>query len=427
MAKFEDLDLSGDILDAIEEMGYSEATPIQAESIPIILKGDDLMAFAQTGTGKTAAFLLPIVDILLDFKDDIHVRALIIAPTRELASQIDQQLEGMAYYTPITSLAIYGGGDGIDYAQEKKALEKGASIIIATPGRLMSHLKMGYVNLKELEFLVLDESDKMLDMGFLPDILAIKKHLSGKQQTLLFSATMNPKIKTLAQSLLKDPKEVNISIAKPADKIIQAAYLVNDDEKVKLLKHLLHDKQSQKIIIFAGSKISVDRINKSLKGINLDIKAFHSGFSQDEREAVMLDFRSGKTKILVATDIVSRGIDIDDIDLIINYDIPSDAEDYVHRVGRTARAERSGLAVSFINRDDVYKFMKIEKLIEKPIHKIPLPEGFPPGPEYKNEGKFTKKKFKHRNGSHKSNHKSTSNTKQKNIQKKQDNQMRKKA
>jgi len=394
MAKFEDLDLSGDILDAIDEMGYVEATPIQAASIPIILHGDDLMAFAQTGTGKTAAFLLPMVDILLDYKEDKHIRALIIAPTRELAAQIDQQLEGMAYYTPINSLAIYGGGSGIDYAQEKKALEKGASIIIATPGRLMSHLKMGYVKLEELEFLVLDEADKMLDMGFLPDILAIKKYLSGKQQTLLFSATMNPKIKTLAQSILKDPKEVNISIAKPADKIIQAAYLVNDDEKVKLLKHLLHDKQDQKIIIFAGSKISVDRIHKSLKGINLDIKAFHSGYSQDEREGIMLDFRSGKTKILVATDIVSRGIDIDDIDLIINYDIPSEAEDYVHRVGRTARAERSGLAVSFINKDDIFKFQRIEKLIEKPIHKIPLPEGFPKGPEYRTDRRDGRRKFR---------------------------------
>jgi len=409
MAKFEDLDLSGDILDAIDEMGYLEATPIQAESIPIILKGDDLMAFAQTGTGKTAAFLLPMVDILLDFEEDKHVRALIIAPTRELAAQIDQQLEGMAYYTPISSLAIYGGGSGIDYAQEKKALEKGASIIIATPGRLMSHLKMGYVNLEELEFLVLDEADKMLDMGFLPDIMAIKKHLSGKQQTLLFSATMNPKIKTLAQSILKDPKEVNISIAKPADKIIQAAYLVHDDEKVKLLKHLLHNKQDQKIIIFAGSKISVDRIHKSLKGINLDIKAFHSGYSQEEREKIMLEFRSGKTKILVATDIVSRGIDIDDIDLIINYDIPSEAEDYVHRVGRTARAERSGLAVSFVNKDDIFRFQRIEKLIEKPIHKIPLPEGFPAGPEYKVERRKSKKKFTPRNKQKNNFHKRKSN------------------
>lgn len=382
MAKFDELNLSGDILDAIHEMGYQEATPIQAQSIPIILEGSDLMAFAQTGTGKTAAFLLPIVDILLDYKDDKHVRALIIAPTRELAGQIDQQLEGMAYYTPITSLAVYGGGSGTDFSQEKRALENGASIIIATPGRLMSHLKMGYVNLKELEFLVLDEADKMLDMGFLPDILAIKDHLSGKQQNLLFSATMNDKIKSFAKSILNKPKEVSIAIAKPAEKIIQAAYLVNDSEKIRLLKHLLHGKENQKMIIFAGSKISVDNISRNLKSLNIGVRAFHSGFEQTERESIMLDFRSGKTKVLVATDIVSRGIDIDDIDLILNYDIPGDAEDYVHRVGRTARAERSGLAVSFVNADDVYKFKKIEKLIEREIHKIPLPPDLPAGPDY---------------------------------------------
>ena len=379
---FENLNLSNDILDAIEAMGYKDPTPIQEQSIPIILEGSDLMAFAQTGTGKTAAFLLPIVDILLDYKDDKHVRALIIAPTRELAGQIDQQLEGMAYYTPITSLAVYGGGSGTDFSQEKRALENGASIIIATPGRLMSHLKMGYVNLKELEFLVLDEADKMLDMGFLPDILAIKDHLSGKQQSLLFSATMNDKIKSFAKTILKNPKEVSIAIAKPAERIIQAAYLVNDSEKIRLLKHLLQGKENQKMIIFAGSKISVDNISRNLKSLNIGVRAFHSGFEQSEREAIMLDFRSGKTKVLVATDIVSRGIDIDDIDLILNYDIPGDAEDYVHRVGRTARAERSGLAVSFVNGDDVYKFKKIEKLIEREIHKIPLPADFPAGPDY---------------------------------------------
>lgn len=400
---FKDLDLSNDILDAIEAMGYKDPTPIQEQSIPIILEGSDLMAFAQTGTGKTAAFLLPIVDILLDLKKDKKVKALIIAPTRELASQIDKQLEGMAYFTPIDSLAIYGGGDGKDFSQEKKALENGASIIIATPGRLMSHLKMGYVDLKELEFLVLDEADKMLDMGFLPDILEIKKHLSGKQQSLLFSATMNPKIRTLAKSLLKNPKEVSIAMSKPADGIIQAAYLVNDSEKIKLLKTLLKGKEDQKMIIFSSSKIGVDNITRSLQDLKIGVKAFHSGFEQKEREEIMLEFRNGITKVLVATDIVSRGIDIDDIDLILNFYIPSDAEDYVHRVGRTARAERSGLAISFINADDVYKFQKIERLIDRVIHKIPLPEGFKEGPKYtsQNEGKnfsnkrsFKKKPFK---------------------------------
>lgn len=396
---FEDLKLSGDILDATDAMGYKDPTPIQEQSIPIILEGHDLMAFAQTGTGKTAAFLLPIVDILLDYADEAYTKALIIAPTRELAGQIDQQLQGMAYYTPIDSLAIYGGGDGKDFSQEKKALEKGASIIIATPGRFMSHLKMGYVDLSKLEFLVLDEADKMLDMGFLPDILEIKKHLTGKQQNLLFSATMNPKIRTLAKSLLKNPKEVNIAMSKPAEGIIQAAYLVNDSEKIRLIKHLLQDKIDQKMIIFAGSKITVDNIARSLKDLKLGVKAFHSGFEQKDREEIMLNFRSGKTKVLIATDIVSRGIDVDDIDLILNFESPSDAEDYVHRVGRTARAKKSGLAISLINSEDVYKFQQIEKLIDRVIHKIPLPEGFPKGPEYiskpmgrkfSSKGKFNK-------------------------------------
>lgn len=380
---FKDLKLSDDILDAIESMGYTTPTPIQEQTIPLILEGHDLMAFAQTGTGKTAAFLLPVLDILLDLEQDKDVKALIIAPTRELASQIDQQLQGMAYYTPINSLAIYGGGDGIDFSQEKKALLGGTSIIIATPGRLMSHLKMGYVDLKQLEFLILDEADKMLDMGFLPDILSITSHMSGKQQNLMFSATMNPKIKQLAKTLLKNPKEISIAISKPAEGVIQAAYLVKDNEKTRLLKTLLKGKEDQKMIIFAGSKMSVDIIARSLKDLNIGVRAFHSGFEQKDREEMMLDFRSGKTKVLVATDIVSRGIDIDDIDIIINFDIPGDAEDYVHRIGRTARAQRSGLAISFINEKDVQRFQKIEKLIEKTIHKIALPADFPPGPEYK--------------------------------------------
>ncbi len=384
---FKDLKLSEDILEAIDLMGYSDPTPIQEQSIPIILEGSDLMAFAQTGTGKTAAFLLPILDILLDFNDDKHVRALIIAPTRELANQIEQQLQGMAYYTPINSLAIYGGTDGIDFSQEKKALMGGTSVIIATPGRLMSHLKMGYVDLKELEFLVLDEADKMLDMGFLPDILQITSHMSGKQQNLLFSATMNPKIKILATKLLNNPKEVQIALSKPAEGVIQAAYLVNDNEKTRLLKHLLKGKEDQKMIIFAGSKLSVDIIARSLKDLNIGVQGFHSGFDQKNREEIMLNFRSGKVKILVATDIASRGIDIDDIDLIINFSVPGDAEDYVHRIGRTARAQRSGLAITLINGEDVYKFQQIEKLIDRIVHKIPLPPEFPAGPEYKASSK----------------------------------------
>lgn len=400
---FDQLGLSEDILYAINEMGYKEATPVQKEAIPIILQGDDLMAFAQTGTGKTAAFLLPMIDKILDQSQD-KVKGLIIAPTRELAAQIDQQLEGMAYYTSINSLAIYGGGDGIDFSQEKKALMQGTDIIIATPGRLMSHLKMGYVDFSKLMFLVLDEADKMLDMGFLPDILSISKHLPKQRQSLMFSATMNPKIKSLAKQLLRQAKEVNIAIAKPAEGIIQAAYLIQDQDKLKLLTQLLKDKTKEKLIIFAGSKSNVDSIAKVLKPLALGAKAFHSGFNQSEREQIMRQFRSGEIKILVATDIVSRGIDINDIDLIINYDIPGDAEDYVHRIGRTARAERSGLAISFINKKDIYRFKQIEKLIEKEVHKIPLPSSnFHPAPSYeiekvrKNYRVNKKNKARHKN------------------------------
>lgn len=400
---FDQLGLSEDILYAINEMGYKEATPVQKEAIPIILQGDDLMAFAQTGTGKTAAFLLPMIDKILDQSQD-KVKGLIIAPTRELAAQIDQQLEGMAYYTSINSLAIYGGGDGIDFSQEKKALMQGTDIIIATPGRLMSHLKMGYVDFSKLMFLVLDEADKMLDMGFLPDILSISKHLPKQRQSLMFSATMNPKIKSLAKQLLRQAKEVNIAIAKPAEGIIQAAYLIQDQDKLKLLTQLLKDKTKEKLIIFAGSKSNVDSIAKVLKPLALGAKAFHSGFNQSEREQIMRQFRSGEIKILVATDIVSRGIDINDIDLIINYDIPGDAEDYVHRIGRTARAERSGLAISFINKKDIYRFKQIEKLIEKEVHKIHLPSSnFHPAPSYeiekvrKNYRVNKKNKARHKN------------------------------
>ncbi len=396
---FNTLGLSNDILDAINEMGYKEATPVQAQAIPIILQGHDLMAFAQTGTGKTAAFLLPMLDKILDQPQD-KVKGLIIAPTRELAGQIDQQLEGMAYYTSVTSLAIYGGGDGVDFSQEKKALLQGADIIIATPGRLMSHLKMGYVDFSQLMFLVLDEADKMLDMGFLPDILSISKHLPAKRQSLLFSATMSSKIKDLAKQLLHRAKEVSIAIAKPAEGIVQAAYLIQDQDKIPLLKELLQDKEEEKLIIFAGSKNSVDDIARALQSLALGVRAFHSGFEQSERETIMRQFRSGEIKILVATDIVSRGIDINDIDLIINYDIPGDAEDYVHRIGRTARAQRSGLAISFINKKDVYRFQQIEKLIEKTIHKLPLPKGYSKAPSYttsaphKPKGKYRKKRVK---------------------------------
>ncbi len=379
---FDDFDLLPDLADSLYEMGFTEPTPVQELGIPIILEGHDLMAFAQTGTGKTAAFIVPIINQILKEPKAAGVKAMIIAPTRELAQQIDQQLQGFAYYANLSSLAIYGGGDGSSWDYEKKALTQVADFIVATPGRLISHLNLGYVDLSSLKYFVLDEADKMLDMGFLPDISSIIERLPAKRQNMMFSATMNPKIKTLAMKILSNPKEVSIAIAKPAEKIVQAAYLVHDNQKIKLLENLLEDKVDSKLIIFSSKKTTVNEIVKRLVAKKIDAKGIHSGFEQNEREQILLDFRNGKHKVLIATDIVSRGIDIDDIDLIINFDIPAEAEDYVHRVGRTARAEREGLAISLINQDDVFRFKKIEKLIEREIYKIPLPQGFEPGPDY---------------------------------------------
>jgi superfamily II DNA/RNA helicase len=393
---FDDFDLLPDLADSLYEMGFNQPTPVQEQGIPIILEGHDLMAFAQTGTGKTAAFIVPIINQILSQPKGAGVKAMIIAPTRELAQQIDQQLQGFAYYSNLTSLAIYGGGDGSSWEYEKKALTNGADFIVATPGRLISHLNLGYVDLKSLKYFVLDEADKMLDMGFLPDISSIIKMLPTKRQNMMFSATMNPKIKTLALKILSNPKEVSIAIAKPAEKIVQAAYLVHDKQKINLLENLLVDKTNSKLIVFSSRKSTVNEIVKRLRAKKIPAKGIHSGFEQSEREQILLDFRNGKHKILIATDIVSRGIDIDDIDLIINFDIPPEAEDYVHRVGRTARAEREGLAISLINQDDVFRFKRIEKLIEREVFKIPLPDGFEPGPEYvlsKNSNNKRPKKF----------------------------------
>ena len=401
---FDDFDLLPELADALYEMGFDEPTPVQEQGIPYILEGHDLMAFAQTGTGKTAAFIVPIINQILSQPKASGVKAMIIAPTRELAQQIEQQLQGFAYYANLSSIAIYGGGDGSGWDYEKKALTMGADFIVATPGRLISHLNLGYVDLTSLKYFVLDEADKMLDMGFLPDITSIINMLPEKRQNMMFSATMNPKIKTMAMKILSNPKEVSIAIAKPAEKIVQAAYLVHDNQKIKLLETLLENKADSKLIIFSSKKITVNEIVKRLQAKKIPAKGIHSGFEQNEREQILLDFRNGKHKVLVATDIVSRGIDVDDINLIINFDIPAEAEDYVHRVGRTARAEREGLALSLINQDDVFRFKKIEKLIEKDIFKIPLPEGFEPGPEYilsksnlgEKRRKFTKYKKKPR-------------------------------
>ena len=362
-------------------MGFSKPTPIQEQVLPVILKGRDVIACAQTGTGKTAAYLLPLLHKISQ-NSMAHTSALIISPTRELALQIDNAFQGFAYFTHASSIAVYGGSDGMTFDREKKALTEGASVIIATPGRLMSHLNLGYVKFDQLDCLVLDEADKMLDMGFYDDILKIIRHLPAKRQNLFFSATMPPKMRELAKKILNDPLEVNIAISKPAEGILQGAYLTYDTQKTPLLVKILSDKNLASVLIFASTKSGVKALERELQQRKLPAKAIHSDLTQDERESVLLSFRSRNTKILVATDILSRGIDIDNIGLVLNYDVPGDAEDYVHRVGRTARAESTGEAITFINDKDQRKFATIEQLIEREIPKYPMPEEFGKAPEW---------------------------------------------
>lgn len=378
--KFSELGIHDDLLDAISYMGFKEATPIQEQAIPIILEGNDLIACAQTGTGKTAAFLLPILDLIADLPGGV-TSTLIIVPTRELAMQIDQQVQGIGYTMGINSIAIYGGGDGDDWGQQKTALTKGADIVVATPGKLISHLNLGYVKFDTIKFLILDEADRMLDIGFYDDIVKIISYLPKDRQTLMFSATMAPKIRSLAQQVLVMPKEINISISKPAEGVLQAAYLTYNQQKNRLIGHLVAENSDySSILIFCSTKRAVNELARELKKMKLPAEAISSDLEQAQREEVLQGFRSKRTRILVATDVMSRGIDIKDINLVINYDVPNDAEDYVHRVGRTARADATGVALTLVNEEDMYKFHQIEKLIEREVFKIPLPEKFGEGP-----------------------------------------------
>lgn len=363
-------------------MGYKSATPIQAEAIPIILEGHDLIACAQTGTGKTAAFLLPVMNRIL--KQPVQNQALntlIISPTRELALQIDQLVEGMSYFTGISSIAIYGGGDGNIWNQQKKALETGVEIVIATPGRLISLLQTGLISLKSVQHLILDEADRMLDMGFSEDINKIISYLPEQRQTILFSATMPPKIRQMASKILKNQKEVSIAIAKPAAGINQQVYLTYDNQKMGLLKHILKEGDFKSTIIFASTKDLVKKMPSEFKKIGFSAMAFHSDLDQNEREAIMRDFKAKKLPILIGTDILSRGIDVTGIDLVINFDTPHDPEDYVHRIGRTARAETTGTAITFVNEKDFKKLKFIENLIGKEVPKMTLPEHLGAGPQ----------------------------------------------
>ncbi len=369
-------------------MGIRKPTPIQQQAIPAVLEGRDLIACAQTGTGKTAAFLLPLIEVIYGYKPKVErsVRALVIVPTRELALQIDQQMQAIAYFTPITSMAVYGGSDGASFDQQKAALSGGTEVIIATPGKLLSHLNLGYVSIKGLEFLVLDEADRMMDMGFIDDINRIVKFLPADRQTLMFSATMAPVIRDLARNILHDALEINIALSKPAEGVKQEAYVVHEPQKAPVMEHILRTNEAGSIIIFAGRKVEVRNLARHLHKRGFNAKAMHSDLEQSEREQVLLDFRNRKLRILVATNVVSRGIDIDDIDLVINYDVPQDPEDYVHRVGRTARASKKGQAITFVSEKDMREFGRIENLIGYEVEKIALPTGFGEGPQYRPEG-----------------------------------------
>lgn len=381
--KFSELGIHDDLLDAISYMGFKEATPIQEQAIPIILDGKDLIACAQTGTGKTAAFLLPILDLLADLPGG-ETTTLIIVPTRELAMQIDQQVQGIGYTMGINSIAIYGGGDGDNWGQQKTALTKGADIVVATPGKLISHLNLGYVKFDTIKFLILDEADRMLDIGFYDDIVKIISYLPKERQTLMFSATMAPKIRTLASKVLHNPEQINIAMSKPAEGVLQAAYLIYNQQKNGLISHLIQENpEYNSILIFCSTKRAVNELARVLKKQRFSAEAISSDLEQDQREEVLLGYRSKRTRILVATDVMSRGIDIKDINLVINYDVPQDAEDYVHRVGRTARADATGVALTLVNEDDMYKFHMIEQLIEREVFKIPLPDKFGEGPAWK--------------------------------------------
>ena len=383
-----------ELQEGLDMMGFNKATPIQEQAIPIIQEGKDLIACAQTGTGKTAAFVLPILDKLTKVHPSNKVKAIIIAPTRELAKQIDMQIEGFSYFTNSSSYPIYGGGTGVEFDKQKKALTKGADIIICTPGRLLAHLDFNYFDTSGVNYFILDEADRMLDMGFYDDIMTIAKQLPEKRQTLLFSATMPKKIRELANKLLKNPANISLAISKPAAGITQAAYMCHDSQKVNLVREILKakGKDLSHVLIFASSIKSVREITRTLNKSGMRASEMHSGLEQEQREKTIREFKSKKIRILVATDILSRGIDIKGIELVINYEVPHDAEDYVHRIGRTARADRTGEAITFINPKQVRNFMDIEKLIEKEVPKLNLPKRFEAAPKYQILPKEKKKK-----------------------------------
>ena len=396
--RFDELNLEDAILDGVDFMNFQEATPIQEKTIPVILEGKDIIACAQTGTGKTAAYVLPIINELYKGNyPENAVNAIIMAPTRELAQQIDQQIEGFSYFAPVSAVAIYGGTDGIAWEQQKRGLEMGADIVIATPGRLLSYIKLGNVDLSQVSYFVLDEADRMLDMGFYDDIMQVYKQLPKTCQIIMFSATMPPKIRTLANTILKNPEEIQIAISRPPETIMQTAYICYDAQKLRILEDLFSQSRPQRVIIFSSSKMKVKELAKTLRKMKFNVSEMHSDLEQSQREEVMREFKNGKVDILVATDVVARGIDINDIRLVINFDIPHDPEDYVHRIGRTARGTNGeGLAITFVGKEEQAAFKRIENFLGQTVYKIPIDPQFGEVPEYKPEKKVRKQGRPHK-------------------------------
>jgi len=404
--KFSELPLENAVLDALDAMQFDECTPVQSSSIPLIIEGRDLISVAQTGTGKTAAFLLPIISQLSKGEYPSNkINCIVMSPTRELAMQIDQQMEGFSYFIPVNSVAVYGGGTGPQYGQQQRGLKMGADMVIATPGRLLSHISLGYVDLSAVSFFVLDEADRMLDMGFYEDIMQIVKLLPATCQKIMFSATMPAKIQKLANNILNNPAEIKLAVSKPAEKILQAAYICYEAQKLALVQELFKDEVPERVLIFASSKLKCKEVTKALKRQHLNVAEIHSDLDQKQREDTLHDFKVAKINILVGTDIVARGIDVEDIRLVINYDVPHDSEDYVHRIGRTARANTEGVAITFVSEMEQSSFKDIEKFLDKDIFKVPIPAELGEGPEYKPEVR----RYPKRNGGHSNKRSSSSN------------------
>lgn len=393
--RFDELPLCDAVLDGLQAMNFKEATPVQAETIPVILQKRDVIACAQTGTGKTAAFILPLLhNLQAEPHAEDKVNAIIMAPTRELAQQIDQQMEGFSYFTSFSSVAVYGGNDSQAWDVQRRGLQKGADVVIATPGRLLSHINLYDIDFSHVKYFILDEADRMLDMGFFDDIMQVVNRLPKDRQTIMFSATMPPKIRQLAKTILQNPVEVKIAISRPPESIMQTAYICYEAQKQAIIRHLFVGQEANKVIIFSGSKLKVKELFKTFRQMGLSVGEMHSDLDQVQREHIMHEFKNNRVNILVATDIVSRGIDIDDISLVINYDVPHDAEDYVHRIGRTARASAKGMSITFVSEEEQYKFKQIENFLEKEIYKIPLPAEIGEAPLYEPEKhRFGHKKF----------------------------------